>query len=500
MATIEYYVNGKIHRLNCQTADALMAPEPRRSGAKKASAGKAAAKRTVGTATMAAAARRNAANRTVFSMHSQTTRIQPRYVGPISETTTLVAMPKTAEGPMLLPTATMIVEGATKAEKKRLLGEGLELVMEGEEGKLLLRGPEEGVKGIQDVARLAREAVERGNVKAAHPNFLRVMRQVKPSAAGGQPLWHQTNDGKPGVVGADVAAAAAWTITRGAGEIRVAVLDEGVDGTHGALKPALVLEKDFVNGNATAAPDGNDAHGTACAGIIVSRSTKYPGLAPQCSLVAARIAKGDGNDGWIFDDFETADAIDWCWKTAKADVLSNSWGGGDPSPSITAALERAQRQGRGGKGCVIAVASGNEDVAVGFPATLPFVLAVGATTPFDVRQSPTAQGGESWWGSNYGPELDLVAPGVRIATTDIRGAAGYSNNDFVTTFNGTSSATPMVAAAAALVLSVRNDLTEGRVREILTSTADRLARNGGRDNNVGWGRLNLFSALRLARR
>ena len=91
------------------------------------------------------------------------------------------------------------------------------------------------------------------------------------------------------------------------------------------------------------------------------RSTATPGLAPGCSLVAVRIAKGDGDDGWVFDDFKTADAVDFAWKEGKADVLSNSWGGGPPVDAITRALERARTRGRGGQGRLVAVATGNSD-------------------------------------------------------------------------------------------------------------------------------------------
>ena len=165
--------------------------------------------------------------------------------------------------------------------------------------------------------------------------------RVRPSVAANQPLWNHDNTGNPGLAGADVAAKAAWIITKGRPEIRVAVIDEGVDTDHPALKAAVVAEKDFVDGNPHVRPDGNDAHGTACAGIVVSRDTTYPGLAPACSLVAVRIAKGDGKGNWIFDDFDTADAIDWAWNNGKADVLSNSWGGGPAVDVITRAIDRA---------------------------------------------------------------------------------------------------------------------------------------------------------------
>jgi subtilisin family serine protease len=148
----------------------------------------------------------------------------------------------------------------------------------------------------------------------------------------------------------------------------------------------------------------------------------------------------------------------------------------------------------------VVIATGNEDGPIGYPATLPDVLAVGASNPWDERKSPTTRDGEDWWGSNYGPQISLVAPGVRIATTDIRGARGYNSGSYVEDFNGTSSATPHVAAAAALILSVKPTLRENEVRNFITAAADRLTSNGKWDKFVGWGRLNIFSALRMARR
>jgi subtilisin family serine protease len=481
MATIEFYSDGTLHRLTAQLPDRLAASKPKAAVAVLASvAGKPGPMVTK-------------------AIHAQSSRLGSLFHS-VTESSMLIALPRTSEA-AVVPTATLIVEGATKAELKKLKDDfGLEEIDEGLEGKVLLRAPEGEAKGVKQAAAAAKKAYERGNVAAAHPNFVRVVRQIKPSAAGGQPLWNHDNDGNPGVTGADVAATAAWTLTKGKKEVRVAVLDEGVDTGHPALKAAIVAEMDFVDGNVTAAPDGDDAHGTACAGIIVSRDTGTPGLAPTCSLVAIRIAKGGGGDTWVFDDFKTADAIDWAWKEGKADVLSISWGGGPPVDATSRAFERARTKGRGGKGCVLAIAAGNSNGSIQYPATLPNVLAVGASNPWDKRKSPKSKDGETWWGSCFGPELSLLAPGVKIATTDIKGAAGYGPGDFVTNFNGTSSATPHVAATAALILSMVPSLTEKRVREAITASADRLTANGQWDKFVGWGRLNIFSALRLARR
>lgn len=481
MAAIEFYSDGKLHRVSAQLPEQVVAP-------------RAAAARPEG-AMLAAAAGPMVAH----AIQAQSARLGPLFHS-VAESSMLVSLSKSGSS-AVVPTATLIVEGAKKAELKKLKSEfGLEVVDEGIEGKVLLRAPDAGAQGVKQAAAAAKKAYEGGNVAAAHPNFVRVMRQIEPSSAGGQPLWNHDNGGNPGVPGADVALPAAWTLTRGKADIRVAVLDEGVDTSHPALAAAVVADRDFVDGNPTSKPDGGDAHGTACAGIILSRDKNTPGIAPLCSLVAIRIAKGDGANGWVFDDFKTADAIDWAWKDARADVLSNSWGGGPPVDAISRAFERARTKGRQGKGCVLAIASGNSNSAVKFPATLPNVLAVGASNPWDERKSPTSKDGESWWGSCFGPELSLVAPGVRIATSDIRGAAGYTAGNFVTTFNGTSSATPHVAAAAALILSLAPALTEEQVRKILLASADRLTANGKWDKFVGWGRLNIFAALRLARR
>jgi subtilisin family serine protease len=431
-------------------------------------------------------------------------RAQNQRLGPLFQSTNEADMgviaPKPSE-PIVVVTDTVVLDGARKSEIAWLRGKfGLEFLRDGLQGKVLLKAPAGGNEGRNIVFKAAKAAVERGHVVAAHPNFVRMLPQVKPSAPATQPLWNHDNTGNPGLAGSDVAAKAAWIITRGQPETRVAVLDEGVDTDHPALKEAVVAEKDFVDGNPHARPDGDDAHGTACAGIIVSGDSTYPGLAPACSLVAVRIAKGDGKGSWIFDDFATADAIDWAWDDGKADVLSCSWGGGPAVDVITRAIDRALTRGRKGKGAVVVFAAGNTDGPVSFPGSLEQVITVGASNQWDERKSPQSQDGEKWWGSNFGKPLDLIAPGVRIATTDIQGAPGYSPGDFTLGFNGTSAATPHVAAAAALILTLMPGLNEGAVGAILNTSTDRLTKGAGWDKYVGFGRLNIFSALRLARR
>jgi len=130
---------------------------------------------------------------------------------------------------------------------------------------------------------------------------------------------------------------------------------------------------------------------------------------------------------------------------------------------------------------------------------------------FDERKSPaTAYHDECWYndchgGSNFGAEIDVVAPGVFVYTTDISGSAGYSTVDYKSNFNGTSSACPQVAGVAALVLSLNPNFTQTQVREILESSTNKIVSynysnspnhpNGSWNNEVGYGRVNAYKAV-----
>jgi hypothetical protein len=388
----------------------------------------------------------------------------------------------TSPAVMTLATPTVIAESLRSADHVAARQFGAEVLEEALDGKVLLR--------VDTVARafelvqllLARE------IGSVSPNFIRVQSAIRPSAS--------TQNWALDKIGAE----AAWAITQGHSDVRVAVLDEGVDTAHAALRHAVVAERDFIGGNGNSAmPDADDAHGTACAGIVVSRDKAHPGIAPRCGLIAARIAMGNGAGQWIFDDFATANAIDWCWREHAA-VLSNSWGGGAPSDAISRAFARARTQGRGGLGAVVAIAAGNDQAQISFPGDLPGYVTVGASNPADERKTRTSSDGERWWGSNAGPSLHLLAPGVFIRTTDITGAAGYNRQgDFVQDYNGTSAATPAVAATAALMLSANPALTATSVRNLLAATARPLAGQTGWTPELGWGRLDAGAAVVAAR-
>jgi subtilisin family serine protease len=131
----------------------------------------------------------------------------------------------------------------------------------------------------------------------------------------------------------------------------------------------------------------------------------------------------------------------------------------------------------------------------------PIILGVGASNPWDEIKTRTSRDGESWWGSNHGPGLDVLAPGVRISTTDLHGPRGYGRGDFVHDFNGTSASAPHVAATAALILAVAPRLTAAKIRDIIIGTADPLrTASGRRSQRAGARRLNAYAALRAAMR
>jgi subtilisin family serine protease len=305
-------------------------------------------------------------------------------------------------------------------------------------------------------------------------------------------------------------AVEAWNLVAPSRNIRIAVLDEGTDINHPDLAPSIQGTFDAKDNDSDQQPNDWDGHGTACAGLAAAlphNAQGYRGIAHGCSIMAARIAysESEGAD-WTTTNSMIMKAIDWAWQNG-ADVLSNSWGGGAPSNAIINAFERARTQGRGGKGCVIVIAAGNHSGPVEFPATLPNVLTVSASNEFDEPKTKTSADGEDWWGSNFGPEVDVAAPGVNNYTTDISGTAGYNtggtalDDDYVSNFNGTSSATPIVAGVAALVLSANPNLREASVRRIIKQTADKVGQvvyTNGRNDRMGNGRVNAKKAVQMA--
>jgi len=328
--------------------------------------------------------------------------------------------------------------------------------------------------------------------------------QPQPTAAGADPMLSQQY-----YLDLLQAEAATGEVTPSP-DIVVAILDEGVDTTHPDLG-RIIRSYDGTDDDEFQEPNANDAHGTACAGIVgatASNNLGIRGVAAGCSMFAVRIAYSDNTgENWVTTNAWIARSIDWSWEQG-ADVLSNSWGGGSPSNLIIRAFDRARTQGRAGRGATIVIAAGNDDSPVDFPGNLDDVLTVSASNQDDEPKTKTSSDGEYWWGSNHGPEVDVAAPGVGIATTDITGDRGYNRSgnagDYVLNFNGTSSACPQAAAVCALVLSNNANLSEAEVRTILRETADKIGSviydpATGHSVRMGQGRVNALKAVRRAK-
>jgi subtilisin family serine protease len=335
--------------------------------------------------------------------------------------------------------------------------------------------------------------------------------------------WHLRNTGfhrnsRIGFVkGADARVLEAWTEARttGSAEVIVAVIDDGFDLSHPDFSaPGKVVHPwDFTRRNSHPTPEQGDWHGTACAGVAVAAAGggSVVGAAPGCTLMPIRWGP-DLSDGQIEAWFK--------YVTQKgAWVVSCSWGAQNPffplSTRAERALERCAKSGRGGRGCVIVFAAGNDDRDINDPrrgtvdgfAIHPNVVAVAASTSRDARSDY----------SNFGKEISVCAPssgagGWGILTDDVTGLnvstgrpLGYAEGDYTYDFGGTSSACPLVAGVAALVLSVNPTLTSAEVKALLQESARKIGDNGsydaaGHSHQFGYGCVNAVEAVKRAKR
>ena len=388
---------------------------------------------------------------------------------------------------------------------------------------------------------IANTLFESGYFNYAQPCFTRFIKTFQAENDLYEDQWGLNNTGQNGgTTGIDINAEEAWEITFGSHEITIAVIDQGVDLNHPDLEDNLLLGFDATDGGAGGNNGdcwGDNAHGTACAGIIASVDNTIGtiGVAPECNILPIRVSYTEiigGIEYQIWDDDWIVEAINRAWEIDEADIISCSWGGGSSNTAINNEISDAFEFGRNNLGCTIVFAAGNNnDDHVEYPANGDIrITAVGAMSPCgerkrssddpsevnpDVNSDPQGVScdGEGWWGSNYGFDLDLIAPGVFIPTTDIQGNAGYNDafgaaGNYYETFNGTSAATPHVAGTEALVLSVNQGLSYWEVSEILESTAQKIGSysyepeflkpNGTWNEEVGYGLVDAFAAVQKA--
>ncbi|MCC7430093.1 S8 family serine peptidase [bacterium] len=339
-------------------------------------------------------------------------------------------------------------------------------------------------------------------VNFSEPNF--ILQDLLDSDPLFPTQWGMHNTGQfNGIVDADVDALEVWeNVTTGDPNIVIAVFDTGIDATHPDLAGNVVTGFNTINNttNPTYAPE-NEAHGTCTSGIAAAVGDNNEGIhgtASTCKIMQIKI--------FPFVVSQTVTGINWSWQNG-ADVMSNSWGGSSPVTSIESAFQQAKTQGREGKGCVILASSGNNDNPdPHYPSAYTSTISIGSTSMCEERKSPVSCDGENFWGASYGDQLNFVVPGVTIQTTDIVGVEGYSTGNYSPDFGGTSSACPLAAGIAALVVSVDTMLTSDEVQTILETTCEKVGNytynqqktNGTWDFEMGYGRANAYEAVAKA--
>ena len=315
--------------------------------------------------------------------------------------------------------------------------------------------------------------------------------------------WGIKNTGQEGgTAGIDVNVEKAWSFLQtiiGTDGLfyKVAVIDDGVENHEDLYNNGIskVLSGYTANGIGNGSPKATHKHGQACAGIIAATKNNnigITGVSPNSLIIPIRIYKNKMAYSFKYNKYvnipfsnaKIAKSIKKSWSEYDACILSNSWGGGEPSSLITNAIQEALVYGRNGKGCVVVFSSGNDsNDTVSYPSNSnPQVISVGAITNTGNRASF----------SNFGQELSVVAPGKGIYTIDRIGFDGEYVGNYYPKFGGTSAACPFVSGIATLILSANPILTVTQVKNIIEQSAQRIGgynyieQNDGIHNNGTW--------------
>ncbi len=307
------------------------------------------------------------------------------------------------------------------------------------------------------------------------------------------PRWHLRQAYVPAV----------WLHTRGAGTT-IAVVDDWVDPRHpefdqrivGPSEPSIEVDKYAVQ---------RRCHGTKVAGIACAGGIEVIGVAPEAHLLPVEV---DGLPEEVATPGE-ASAIDRA-VAQGADILCCAWGAPLKEAAVAAmplatmeALGRAVQKGRGGKGCVVVFAAGNDGTSVDRNpyASYEAAVTVGACDSND-RHPPYSNSGDAIW--CVFPSTDHASPAVEIPTTAPVGSKRLGETWYVESFGRTSAACAGVAGVCALILSANPDLHWWEVKGILRSTADTIdLENGKYDEDghsllYGYGRVNAGRAVEAA--
>ncbi|MGS2588245.1 type VII secretion-associated serine protease mycosin [Streptomyces hebeiensis] len=274
-----------------------------------------------------------------------------------------------------------------------------------------------------------------------------------------------------------------WKISTGRG-VTVAVLDSGVDDAIPDLQGQVLDGKDFSRLEGDEHRD-IDNHGTGMAALIAGTGKRGPvqgsyGLAPGSKILPVRVQYAKERWGGEGAKETYAGAMSKAIRFAadsEAKVINVSVGNnrGD-SPELAAAVKYAL-----GKNKLIFAAVGNSGDTrneVEYPAGTPGVVGVGG---LDRKAARLSQ-------SQYGPQVDLSAPGEEITNACTGGTQLCEGS-------GTSSATALASASAALIWSKHPDWTNNQVLRVMLNTASGVKGGDRRSDQVGYGAVRPLLAL-----
>jgi len=319
-------------------------------------------------------------------------------------------------------------------------------------------------------------------VSYAEPNYL-VYAQMVPNDPYYRYQWHLDNSSYGGIQMEE-----AWDISSGSG-VTVAVVDTGIRKGSDLENTCFLQGYDYVENDSD--PTDDNGHGTHVAGTLAqstNNSLGVAGVAFSSCLMPVKVldSQGSGTYAWVANGIYYA--VDH-----GAKVINLSLGGSFSDNTLKEAVKYAYE-----KGVTVVAACGNENKSTClYPASYDdYVIAVGATQ-YDEKKAPY---------SNYGPSLDLVAPGGNLNVDQNKD--GYGDGILQQTFEikngevkwgyyffqGTSMATPHVSGVAALLISAGKANSPDQVRTILQSTAEDKG-TPGKDDIYGWGLVDAASAL-----
>lgn len=263
-----------------------------------------------------------------------------------------------------------------------------------------------------------------------------------------------------------------WGIGKGSEDVKVAVVDTGVDLDHPDLKDRLLPGINVVSQGRTD-PNDDVGHGTHVAGVIsalVNNNEGVAGMSWYNPILPVKVLDSSGSGS----TYAVAQGVIWA-ADHGAKVINMSLGNYADAQFLHDAVRYAYD-----KDIVLIAASGNDNTErPGFPAAYPEVFAVAAT---DSKKNKASF-------SNYGDYIDVAAPGVSIPST-------YPQNQYAA-LSGTSMASPHVAALAALIRSVNPLLKNTEVMDIMRRSAQDIG-TPGRDKHFGYGQIDVVKALQMA--